>query len=276
MIKYFDRADGGGSLLESYARQVVRSQYKRRADVAEVDREVCSKNIIELKSYFVSSLTSKITPGIHAALHWVEEASVERERAGNRRSSDQGADEVLETLRATIALLSEIQEFSQLEAGVCSDMPETLDINDIVNMAHSEVCGFREAENTEFVLALPETQIFVLGYREKLVHCLTNVFRYCAHSVLRDCNIHISVRRISEFEVFVSAKFSGVELSPVEIERALSSLNLVENIIAIGADDIKLALPIAGALMELHSGHLTMKVGHSDMVEIGMALPLHK
>ena len=157
----------GSTLLEKYSRQVLRTQLMQRAETAVTDRDVCAKNIVELKSYFVSSLTSRLTPGIEETISWIEglpDLAVSKDKFA---SNGQAPDGIVQTLQSMLTLLSEIQEFAQLEAGICADMPTAFEINDIL----AAVCGnhiqMTASNGPEFDVTFSSEPICVMGYSSK-------------------------------------------------------------------------------------------------------------
>ena len=143
MLKSLHNSSQGNSLLDNYAVQVVRSQLKRRAESAINDREICAKNIIELKSYFITSLINKLVPDVEKAASW---ARTVRDRGvhQDKRSDDQSrANEIVEGMQSMLSLLHHIHDFARLEAGISSVVPERLQIEDIVRGAGAREINFR-------------------------------------------------------------------------------------------------------------------------------------
>ena len=194
---------------------------------------------------------------------------------GDTNCAGTRADEVLSTLHSMQAFLSAIQEFAELEAGICSDMPETLDINDIIQQARKNSSILKYIGCDEIFLDLSSDPLAVLGYPSKLIQSFSNIFRLAANNRRAGTEIRVLVEKSSELEMTIVIRYSGFELLETEIRRSLATTNLVEHIIALGTDNVKLALPIACALIQLHSGEITMNNLDQDDVEIRVTLPVY-
>jgi len=269
----------GNSLLEKYSQQVVTSQLTRRATTAVIDKDICTKNAIELKSYFVSSLASRLLPDIEDTVSWLEGFA---DNAGSAdalscaTSAVQGPNEVIKTLRTMAYLLKEVQEYAQLEAGICYDMPEALDINEVVRSAMANITKEAGPDGIGLVLEPSSDPMHVLGYPAKLNQCFSNLIRYAYLRLHADRIIKISTDRLSEFEILISIRYAGEKLSDTEIQQSLTANNLVEHIIAIGAGHQKTALPTAYALIDLHSGKIDIRNRANGDVEIRVIFPSHE
>ena len=265
----------GETLLAQYANQMVTSQLNQRAQTAITDRDICSKNVIELKSYFIGSLISRLSPDIEKTLSWVDGIAVNPDQPEASPVEAAEVQEIVTRLSAMQELLAEVQKFAALEAGISTDIPETLDINTIVRGAVDDFRSTRGTDGGEFSLQLTECPLPVLGYVDDLDQCFMNIFRYVDGHVQNGASIKVAIERFSEFEMSIKVRYPSAPISDVEIKRSLTSNNLVEHIIAIGADHPKMALPIAHALVELHSGKLNVDCTNNQVTELCVRFPVH-
>ena len=265
----------GKTLLEKYSRQVANSQLRQRADTAYTDREICAKNIVELKSYFVSSLTSSLTPEIEKTIDWIEglpDGAAPKDRSA---SNVQASDEMVASLQSMLILLSNIQEFAQLEAGICPDMPTTFEINHML----AAICGsnieMTGNNGPEYDVEFSPEPISVMGYSGKLQQAFRNIFRFAASGQNFNNPISVLIEKENKLNLSIAIQYARSNFSDSEIKRSLNSNNLVEHIIATGVDHPRLAMPIACALIKLHSGKTTMINTTDEEVEIRIILPVY-
>ena len=194
----------------------------------------------------------------------------------DKRCDDQpGADEIVETMQSMLSLLHHIHDFAELEAGISCVVPERLQIEEIVRgaCANAEIsAGISGANKIAWNLA-PE-ELPLLGDRDKLIQAFSNIFKFATHNIQYNDEILVTIERLSKLEMAVIIRYPCQEISECEIKRLLSSNNLVEHMIALGADNIQLAMPMAKGLVELHSGTLAIENKAGEEVEISVTLPV--
>ena len=216
-----------------------------------------------------------LLPDIESSIAWIE--GLENNSAPGKigASGSQDADKTIQSLRSMVTLLNKIHDFAELEAGICSDMPEPLEINKIIHHASKHFDVVNDIGSLQIILNPSPEPIPLLCHGSKLIQCFANIFRFAAINHRADTKISVSIKKISDLEMAVVIRYSGNELSKPEIKRLLTTKNMVEHIIALGANNIKLIMPIACSLIELHSGGISIKNQPHNGIEIQVTLPIY-
>jgi signal transduction histidine kinase len=171
------------------------------------------------------------------------------------------------------ALLSDILDLSQLDAGKIELHPETVDLAALVGACLKLVTTRARtggvALRSDIGRALPPVEVDPLRLKQVVINLLTNAVKFTPSGG----NVVIGASRMRGGGIALSVRDTGIGIPKSEMSRIFRPFHRVDNPTTRSREGIGLGLPLTRRLVEMHGGKLRIESTEGIGTEATVLLP---
>jgi len=262
------------TLLNEYAKTLTKSLLRQRANVAERAARKEAEQSSRLKSDFIATMSHELRTPLNAVLGFSELIANKDERPLTDAQTKEYASLIHTSAGHLLAVINDILDISKIQSGRISldrapfPMTELIEKLVAIFIKRAEDAGInlnvRIEPNLPLVTADPSK------IRQILINLIDNAIKFTQSPG----TVSIACEAFDSRTIKISVIDTGMGMSENDVALALLPFGQVDSSHTRMVEGTGLGLPIANALIKLHSGKLTIASAKNIGTEIQILLPI--
>jgi signal transduction histidine kinase len=242
---------------------------ERDLDKAREDAQAANRT----KSQFLANMSHELRTPLNAIIGFSEIISKDLLQVGSPNEYRDYAGDINSSGQNLLQIINDILDMSKIDAGKLELREEIFDIDAAV--AHCvRMIGGRAHEagvlvSNELAAALPRLRADPVRFKQIVLNLLSNAVKFTPGP--GSVRIFAEVRHDGALTLMISD--TGIGMSPEELEIAMQPFRQIDSDLARKHEGTGLGLPLTKALVELHSGILTIRSDKGRGTEVSVAFP---
>ncbi|HVU19413.1 MAG TPA: MHYT domain-containing protein [Rhizomicrobium sp.] len=254
-----ERAAGEAARLRTYIARLEETKAEleetlRDRAVALTKADAASKS----KSAFLAAMSHELRTPLNAIIGFSEMMSLEAFGPLGCTQYRNYSDNIHESGKHLLSLISDILDISRLEAGKAELHEEAVDVatlvKDCLRMVEHQAAKGGLALSDDVPPGAPRVLADERRMKQVLINLLSNAVKFTQPGG----TVHVRVRSTLE-GMFISVEDSGIGIAPEDIARAFERFSQIDSTVARYQQGAGLGLPLSRQLMELHGGTLMLQ-----------------
>jgi signal transduction histidine kinase len=234
---------------------------------AKEEAEVASR----AKSEFLANMSHELRTPLNAIIGFSE--LLEGERFGALEAHYRTyAQDIGNSGRHLLSIINDVLDVSRVESGALTLQEEIVDVADIVESCARLIEPRAQEANIALAIELPPTLPSLTADERRLKQILLNILSNAVK--FTPPGGHVAVRAtVTAGGMAIIVADTGIGIAPEDLSKALRPFGQVDSRLARKYQGTGLGLPLAKAMMESHSGTLTIASTPGRGTTITITLP---
>ncbi|MBS0242885.1 MAG: HAMP domain-containing histidine kinase, partial [Proteobacteria bacterium] len=172
-----------------------------------------------------------------------------------------------------LSIINDILDISKMQSGQLRLDTTDVNIDEIIEIVASGFRSIAQQAGATLTLELGDEPLLVKGDQNKLRQVLTNIIGNAIKFTTGDGQVVITCSRERDGAVLVAVKDNGIGMDEEEVSVALAPFGQVDGARTRWREGTGLGLPIAKALVELHSGRLDIQSQKGNGTTVTLHFP---
>ncbi len=249
------RDDSGNTLY--YEGSIEDISQRKAAEMALRDAKIRSDLANRAKSEFLANMSHELRTPLNSIIGFSEIIKNEVFGALGQPSYKEYANDIYESGRRLLTIISEILDIAKVEAGERSLNESIVNVAEVIRSSIVLLHNKAEANGLTVAGALDDMPNIIgeeLAIKQIVVNLLSNAIKFTPHGG----RISISSETGRDGVLRISFTDTGIGLDEHEIEKALSPFGQIDNAFNREGAGTGLGLTLVNALVSLHDGKLEL------------------
>jgi len=263
------------TLLNEYAKTLTKSLLRQRANIAERAARQEAEQSSRLKSDFIATMSHELRTPLNAVLGFSELIANKDERPLTDAQTKEYASLIHTSAGHLLTVINDILDISKIQSGRLSldrssfSMAELIEKLVAIFIKRTNEAGINL--NLRIEPNLPLVSADPSKIRQILINLIDNAIKFTqSHGT-----VSISCEVFDPTTIKISVIDTGLGMSENDIALAILPFGQVDSSRARMVEGTGLGLPIANALIKLHSGKMSIASAKNIGTEIEILLPLN-
>jgi two-component system cell cycle sensor histidine kinase PleC len=261
------------SLMSEYSMRVGEAVLRNRTRTAEDNARIEAEIANRVKSEFISNMSHELRTPLNTVIGFSKLLAEHDRRKLPAEDISEYARLIQDAADHLLSLINDILDISKIQSGRYSIDPMEIDIDEVLEAV---VGSFRQAASDSGVKlelrCAPEVTT-VRGDAKKLRQALTNIVSNAVKFTSEGGHVLVEAIALETGDISITISDTGVGMDEEELKVALTPFGQVDGSRSRWREGAGLGLPIAKALIELHSGQLEIESARSKGTMVSIRLP---
>jgi two-component system cell cycle sensor histidine kinase PleC len=261
------------SLMSEYSMRVGEAVLRNRTRTAEDNARIEAEIANRVKSEFISNMSHELRTPLNTVIGFSKLLAEHDRRKLPAEDISEYARLIQDAADHLLSLINDILDISKIQSGRYSIDPMEIDIDEVLEAG---VGSFRQAASDSGVKlelrCAPEVTT-VRGDAKKLRQALTNIVSNAVKFTSEGGHVLVEAIALETGDISITISDTGVGMDEEELKVALTPFGQVDGSRSRWREGAGLGLPIAKALIELHSGQLEIESARSQGTKVSIRLP---
>ena len=224
--------------------------------------------ISRLKSLFLATMSHELRTPMNAIIGFSQILLRPKFGQLTNQQTDM-VERILNNGKDLLMKISEILDFSHLEAGKLELKPEILDLSKVVNNTVTEIRCLAEAKNLSLLVKtdLDNTLVFndAMRLRQILINLLSNAVKFTEAG-----SIWVEIKETPKNQVTITVKDTGIGIATRDFQHILAAFHQVDQGLSRKYSGTGLGLAIVDSLVRIMGGkiYIESQLGVGSMFKI--------
>ena len=259
--------------MSGYTDSLGNAAHRHRAEVALRASNVEAELANRARAAFIANMSHELRTPLNAIIGF---SDVLKAHENDSLSSDQVSEfcgYINDSAVDLLSMINRLLELTKLQSGAVSINPDTIDINEIIDVCFSELSAKAADANVSLTRNSEPGLNAVYADQSKTHQVLFNIIDNAVKFSENTGAIDVSVSAAPKNRVRIVVTDEGIGMSESDIELALSRFGQIDSGLDRRYDGSGLGLPIAKALIELQNGRLTIESHPGSGTAVTLLLP---
>jgi len=261
------------SLMAEYASLLGDAVLRHRASVAEQSARIEAELASKVKSEFISNMSHELRTPLNTVIGFSKLLTQHQQRRIADRDIVEYATLINDAAAHLLSVINDILDISKIQSGKYTLNSREVNIEEVIQAALAAFRGpaatAKVTLESSIAFDLPTTS----GDAAKLTHIVSNVLSNAIKFTPSGGKVKLEALRTKDCGVAILIRDTGVGMDADEIKIALEPFGQVDGGRSRWREGTGLGLPIAKALIELHSGELEIRSKKGAGTEVAIILP---
>jgi two-component system, cell cycle sensor histidine kinase PleC len=261
------------SLLSEYSNLLGDAILRHRAKIAEKSARVEAELANKLKSEFIANMSHELRTPLNTIIGFSRLIGEHEKRQLSKESIGEYSGLIQDAAKHLLAIINDILEISKIQAGKFTLDMQELHADEILMSAASffkvAALDAKVSLIQDISQDLPQIKGDPVKLKQIVMNLLSNAIKFTPEGG------RVTLRAVcdADGQVRISVRDTGVGMNEDEIQIAMLPFGQVDGGRSRMREGTGLGLPIAKALVELHSGSLSIKSVKGEGTEVALLLP---
>ena len=261
------------SLMGSYSVLLSDAILRERARSAEQKARIEAELVNKVKSEFISNMSHELRTPLNTVIGF-SKILTEHNR---RRLSDETIVEYAGLISAAAAhllsVINDVLDISKIQSGKYTLEAREISVDEVIEDSLKSTATAAKEAGITITCKRSDFLHNIKGDASKLEQALNNIILNAIKFSPEGQEVVLEARQLNNGGVFMMVQDFGIGMSEEEVDIAMTPFGQVDGTRSRFREGTGLGLPIAKALIELHSGTLSIRSKKGEGTQIEIRLP---
>ncbi len=267
------RGSGRNTLISRYTNSLGNAVHRHRAEIALRASNVEAELANRARAAFIANMSHELRTPLNAIIGFSDVLKVHEADTLTTEQVSEFCGYINDSAVDLLSMINRLLELTKLQSGAVSINPDTIDINEIIDVCFSELSIKAADANISLSRNTERGLNSVYADQSKTRQVLFNIIDNAVKFSEKNGTIDVSVSKAPNDRVRIIVKDEGIGMSEPDIELALSRFGQIDSGLDRRYDGSGLGLPIAKALIELQDGRLTIESSPNAGTSVALLMP---
>lgn len=262
-------------IVASKAEGIITRQHEANVELAAQASAAETEN--QNKSQFLASISHELRTPLNAIIGFSEIIKNEVMGALNVPQYKDYIRDIHNSGVHLLSLINDILDYSKAEAGKLEMQIDEVDVTKLIHASIRLVAPRAEHAQVKLLHELPKEHFVIRTDGKKVKQVMLNLLSNAVKFTPPEGEVNVTMwHNVSEDQLFVEVKDSGIGIAPKDIPKALAPFGQVDSTLSRKYEGTGLGLPLTKKFVEIMGGTFRLESEEGKGTSITFTLPMKK